>query len=187
MSHRPGTCRQGILAVTDMENEDLLMRMAADGSRDAMDRLYAVVAPPLYNYLLRLAGDPERANDALQTTFLNAWQGRASFRGHGARPWLFVIARNAAFRSRPTGTVLEPVDRVTSAGIPTDEHEAAELADRLDAALARLPAETHEAIVLSRVSGLSIDEIADLLGLTNAALRVRLSRGLKKIKEELEL
>ena len=173
--------------MTDAATEDRLMRRVAGGSRDAMNRLYAELAPPLYNYLLRLVGDPARADDALQTTFLNAWQGRASFRGQGARPWLFVIARNAVFRSQPSGAVLEPIERAASTGSPAEEHEAAELADRLDAVLARLPADTREAIVLSRVSGLSIDEIAALLGLSNGALRVRLSRGLNRIKEELEL
>jgi RNA polymerase sigma-70 factor (ECF subfamily) len=152
-----------------------------------MDRLYAELAAPIYNYLLRLAGDPERASDALQTTFLNAWQGRASFRGQGARPWLFVIARNAAFRLRGERPVLAPVDRAVAAASPAEEHQAAELADRLDEALARLPADTREAIVLSRVSGLSLNEIAELLGLSNGALRVRVSRGLNRLKEELEL
>ncbi len=163
------------------------MQKASAGSRKAMDRLYAELATPLYNYLLRLAGDPERAGDALQTTFLNAWQGRASFRGSGARPWLFVIARNALFRVRSNPTVLEPVDSVSLAANPADEHQAAELADRLDDALARLPEDTREAIVLSRVSGLRLDEIAELLGMSNGALRVRLSRGLNRLKEELEL
>lgn len=163
------------------------MQTVAEGSREAMDRLYAELAEPLYNYLLRLTGDPERAGDALQTTFLNAWQGRASFRGQGVRPWLFVIARNAVFRECGSQTVLEPVDRLRSSTSPADEHQAAELADRLDSALARLPADTREAIVLSRTSGLSHDEIAELLGMSNGALRVRLSRGLGRLKEELEL
>ena len=163
------------------------MQKVATGSREAMDRLYAELAAPVYNYVLRLAGDPERANDALQTTFLNAWQSRASFRGQGARPWLFVIARHAAFRVGGGQPVLEPVDPVLAAATPAEEHQAAELADRLDEALARLPADTREAIVLSRVSGLSLDEIAELLGMSNGALRVRVSRGLNRLKEELEL
>jgi RNA polymerase sigma-70 factor (ECF subfamily) len=173
--------------MADQTHEDTLMQKAAAGSREAMDRLYADLAPPLYNYVLRLSGDPERADDALQTTFLNAWHGRASFRGKGARPWFFVIARNAVFRHFPGETVLESVDSVSSATSPADEHQATELADRLDEALARLSADTREAIVLSRLSGLSLEEIADLLGVSNGALRVRLSRGLKRLKEELEL
>ncbi len=163
------------------------MREVATGNREAMDRLYAELAAPLYNYLLRLAGDPERAGDALQTTFLNAWQGRASFRGQGARPWLFVIARNAFFRQRHDKTVFEPSDSLVAAESPADEHQAAELADRLEEALARLPAETREAIVLSRVSGLSLEAIAELLGMSNGTLRVRLSRGLNRLKKELQL
>ena len=163
------------------------MRKVAAGNRKAMDRLYADLAAPLYNYLLKIAGDPEKADDALQTTFLNAWRGRASFRGKGARPWFFVIARNAVFRHHRSQAVLEPVDSVSSGTSPAEEHQAAELADRLDEALARLPADTREAIVLSRLSGLSLEEIAELLGVSNGALRVRLSRGLKRLKEELEL
>lgn len=185
--HLPVTARQDTTAVADTAHEDELMQMVAAGNREAMDRLYAALASPLYNYLLRLAGDPERAGDALQTTFLNAWQGRASFRGRGARPWLFVIARNAVFRLHSGKTTLEPVDGAVTETGPADEHQATELADRLDKVLARMPAETREAIVLSRVSGLGLDEIAELLGMSNGALRVRLSRGLNRLREELEL
>lgn len=173
--------------MTDATREDRLMLEAANGNRGAMDRLYGELATPLYNYLLRLSGDPEKANDALQATFLNAWQGRASFQGHGARPWLFVIARNAAFRLHKAQPDLALVTDAAAEISPADEHEAAELADRLDSALAGLPADTREAIILSRVSGLSLDEIAALLGTSNSALRVRLSRGLKQLKQELEL
>ncbi len=173
--------------MAEATHEDTLMQMAAAGNREAMDRLYAELATPLYNYLLRLVGDPERAGDALQTTFLNAWQGRASFRGQGARPWLFVIARNAVFRLHSNKTPPKPVDDAIGAASAAEEHQAIELADRLDAALQMLPAETREAIVLSRVSGLGLDEIAELLGMSNGALRVRLSRGLNRLKEELEL
>jgi len=163
------------------------MRRAAAGQRRAMDCLYRELSTALYNYLLRLLGNPEQADDALQVTFLNAWQGRASFRGRGARPWLFVIARNAAFRLRRRKPDVELVDGSAPAAGPADEHHAAELADRLDDALARLPADTREAIVLSRVSGLSLDEIAELLGTSNGAVRVRLARGLNRLKRELEL
>lgn len=173
--------------MAERTHEDKLMQQVAAGSRRAMDRLYAELATPLYNYVLRLAGDPELADDALQTTFLNAWHGRASFRGRGARPWLFVIARNVVFRHCRGEAMLEPVGVVASAASPAEEHQAEELADRLDAALAKLPDNTREAIVLSRLSGLSLAEIAELLGMSNGALRARLSRGLKQLKEELEI
>lgn len=173
-------------AMTDAAREDQLMQQAAAGNRGAMDRLYSELSTPLFNYLLRLAGDPEKASDALQATFLNAWQGRASFQGHGARPWLFVIARNAAFRIHKPKPDLGLFNDSAAQATPADEHEAAELADRLDDALTRLPAATREAIVLSRVSGLSLDEIAKLLDTSNSALRVRLSRGLNQLKQELE-
>jgi len=172
--------------MTKADHEDRLMQQAAAGSRTAMEHLYKELSAPLYNYLLRLAGDADRANDALQATFLNAWQGRASFSGNGARPWLFVIARNAAFRLHRRKTELHAVTEAGAAASPADEHEAAELADRIDAALAQLPPDTREAIVLSRVSGLGLDEIAELLGTSNGALRVRLSRGLNRLKEVLE-
>lgn len=172
--------------MTDRAREDELMQQAAGGDRSAMDRLYGALAAPLYNYVLRLLGNPEQANDALQTTFLNAWRGRASFRGTGARPWLFVIARNAAFGLRQQPAAIALVTEGSTDSGPAQEHEAADLADRLDAALDTLPAETREAIVLSRVSGMGLDDIAALLGTTNGALRVRLSRGLARLKEELE-
>ena len=177
--------RRSIRAMADSAHEDDLMQRAATGDREAMDRLYAALAGPLYNYLLRLAGDDDHANDALQATFLNAWHGRSSFRGTGARPWLFVIARNAWLRLRDQHPHLQLVDDAPAPAGPESEHTAAELADRLEDALARLPEDTREAIVLSRVSGLGLDEIAELLGTSNGALRVRLCRGLQRLKEEL--
>lgn len=172
--------------MTDADREDRLMRQAAAGDRGAMDRLFGALSSPLYNYVLRLTGDPDQASDALQTAFLNAWQGRASFRGSGARPWLFVIARNAALNIRQRRSELSLVTEAEEQTGPADEHRAAELADRIDAALSRLPADTREAIVLSRVSGMRLDDIAALLGTSNGALRVRLSRGLARLKEAIE-
>ncbi len=69
---------------------------------------------------------------------------------------------------------------------PEQEQAAGELSARLDAALGRLPEDTREVVVLSRVSGLDAGEIAVLLDLSEANVRVRLHRGLKRLKAELE-
>lgn len=185
MSRRQASGLPVSIAVSEPEHEDRLMQRAADGDRSAMDDLYQALAKRLYNYLLRISGDAERAEDALQVAFLNAWQGRATFRGRGARPWLFVIARNALQRQVRVAPAPASAGEAVTGPDPADDHSASELADRLDAALLRLPADTREAIILSRVSGLGLDEIADLLDISNVALRVRISRGLASLKEEL--
>ncbi|MEM8547335.1 MAG: RNA polymerase sigma factor [Pseudomonadota bacterium] len=173
--------------MSELELADTLMQKAARGNRRAMDQLYGLLATPLYNYLLRLSGDPDLANDALQNTFLQAWQSRDTFRGDGARPWLFVIARNASRRLR-TPPVATPAAETADPGAdPAAAQTARETAAQLEHALAKLPEDTREAIVLSRVAGLDLDEIAGILGTTNGALRVRLSRGLAALKKELEL
>lgn len=165
-------------------DEDALMQRAALGDEHAMARLYGLVANALYTYLRRLGCDANTADDVLQTTFLNAWRSRERFRGDGARAWLFVIARNAWFKQRQGNKDDRHLQIVSSApATPSEQFAATDLARRVDQALSQLEASQREAIILSRVSGLSTREIAGVLEISEGNVRVRLHRGLAKLKE----
>ena len=167
--------------------EDSLMRGAVAGDARAMDQLYSLTASALFSYLRRLGSQRADADDILQTTFLNAWRSRTRYRGAGARAWLFSIARNAFLthagkRARQSSESAPALALAT----PSEDMAATELSRRIDSALRGLPDDTREAVVLSRVSGLSIEEIAVLLRTSEGNVRVRIHRGLKRLQEEVE-
>ena len=164
------------------------MRGAVTGDAEAMEQLYALTSSALFSYLRRLGSQRADADDILQTTFLNAWRSRTRFRGAGARAWLFAIARNA-FLTHAGKRARYSAERAPSLALatPSEDMAATDLSRRIDFALRDLPEETREAVVLSRVSGLSIGEIADLLQTSEGNVRVRIHRGLTRLKEEIEL
>lgn len=163
------------------------MSRAAAGDGAAMDRLYSLTASALYSYLCRLAGNRVDADDLLQTTFMNAWRSKQSFRGDGARAWLFTIARNAfltdAKKNRQSPDV---ISQAATPVTPSEQFVAEDLSRRVDAALTQLADDTREAVILSRLSGLPIREIASLLGMTEGNVRVKIHRGLAHVKDHLE-
>lgn len=152
----------------------------------------------------RLTGDADAAEDLAQETLLEAWRATHKLRdADGLAPWLSAIARNVclrwarsrgaelAHRARPgafadaapydTGDLdaflAETLAMVGDEGDFTVELERQELATLLDRALALLPAETRLALVESAIHATPQAEIAARLGLSEGALRVRLSRG----------
>ena len=161
---------------------------AVAGDAAAMEQLYSLTASALFSYLRRLGSSRADADDLLQTTYLNAWRSRTRFRGSGVRPWLFSIARNA-FLTHVGKEARSSVDSSVPLALatPAESMVASDLSRRIDRALNELPADTREAVILSRVSGLSIGDIAALLNTSEGNVRVRIHRGLTHLKEDIGL
>jgi len=167
-----------------------LMEQYVDGSPDAFDELYGRVAPKLYAYLLRLTQNRERAEDLLQVTFAKVHRARASYlRGAPLLPWVLAIARRSFFDERRAaksrsedlsndGTLPEPTE--PEADLPSD------LSDALDRALSGLPESYREAITLTKITGLSVAEAAEVLGTTPTAVKLRVHRGYNQLRDRLE-
>lgn len=169
--------------------EELMVRYV-EGSPDAFSELYRKISPNLMGYLLRLTRDRMRAEDLLQVTFAKIHRARQSYlRGAPVLPWVLAIARRSflderrAAKSRtedlsPDGTLPEP--RPELDGVPND------VSDALERALDRLPEAYREAIQLTKISGLSIQEAAGVLGTTETAVKLRVHRGYTQLRKELE-
>ena len=154
------------------------MQVAADRVFELLYRRHRV---ELYRWLLRETGDPEVAEDVVQTAFLQAY--RALLRGdppREPRAWLFAIARNAN-RSRFRR------DRVSEAELDEDMPLAREesLASELREALAVLPPAQRAAILLQEVAGLSYAEIAERLGVTIGSVQMLVFRARRRLRAEL--
>lgn len=166
------------------------MERYVDGDGEAFEELFHQVAPKLYSYLLRLTRNRERAEDLVQITFAKVHKARASYlRGAPVVPWVLAIARRSFFDERRRakarhedltydGVVPEP--RLQPEGVPND------VSDSLEQALARLPESYREAIELTKFTGLSVAETAQVLGTTETAVKLRVHRGYNQLRAELE-
>ena len=152
----------------------------------ALDDLYRHHVGEVYRYTYAVLGNHADAEDVTQTTFVNAL--RALERGEeprNASAWLVAIAQNVVRQrwrqaaSRPAEVELE---RDVPAVAVDDEIEV----DELVRALQRIPPTQREALVMRELEGRSYKEIAELLGLSTAALETLLFRARRSLAEEIE-
>lgn len=146
-------------------------------------------ADVLYRVAYRLVGNPHDAEDVVQDTFRSAWVSRQLFdAARSERAWLLAILRRRASdswrrrddRVMPLGTAdAEVVAR------PAADPLADELSDEVQRALARLPAEVRETLLLVVVGELTHQEAADLLEIPLGTVLSRVSRGRSRLREYL--
>lgn len=169
------------------DTDAALIGQVASGDRAALGVLVRRYWAPLYRYTRRVSGDEAVAEDALQDTFLAVLEHAGTFRGDGsARGWLYTLARNALrrrYRRREGEPVrheaIEDVETLGAcAGFGSDFAFLASLEDReeIGHALETLSDEDREVLALVDAEGLSIEEAASALALTEAALKSRLHR-----------
>lgn len=150
----------------------------------------------VYGVALRVVSDPELAADVAQETFIRAWRGLARFRGDSSlSTWLHRIAVNTALTARRKaarnqGPSLDVVDEVVAEPTPESDPErrgeVLDLRGRLEAALDALPHGQKAVVILKDVEGWSHAEIAETLGITVSAAKVRLHRAHRRLASDLE-
>jgi RNA polymerase sigma-70 factor (ECF subfamily) len=180
------------------EDEIELMSRYLDGDVAAFRALYALLAPRLLGYLQRMARDRALAEDLLQLTFLKMHRARSAYvRGADPVPWLYAIAHRtfldeARRRKRAKVEVgREPELPDVRADITGTAEAAAEDAPAGDpeltraalAALETLPPQQREAVILTKLSGKSIAEAAEIAGTTPGAMKVRAHRGYTALRK----
>lgn len=160
---------------------DLVERLKARDTA-AFDVVYDRFNTRLFTFLVRLSRDRDRAQDLLEETWLRLVAHADRLRPDTTiGPWLFTVARNL-YLSQCRARVLEQSDEdlvthVSPAPSPFEEVAANESHRRLEAALASLPLIYREVLLLVAVEGLSTTAAAAVCGISNDALRQRLSRG----------
>ena len=165
---------------------DAQLLFAARRDAHAFRQLYDRYAGRIHRFHRSRTGNDDAAHDLTAETFAQAWLSRESFRdeaGGSAGPWLYAIAGHVLAASVRRGRleraacerlgVLERLEREPA----TAEPETAWL-DGLDDVLAGLPEAQQDALRLRFADDLSYDEVADRLGTTPEAARVRVHRGL---------
>lgn len=166
-----------------------LMERVRSGELDRLSELFERHHRRLFGFFLRLVGDRTAAEDLVQEVFVRLLKYRRTYRdGSEFTPWLFGIARNAAvdhFRGRPRELPENPEAPEPEAPTesPVDRVERDERERFLHAALARLEPERREVLVLARFGELRYERIGELLGCSTGAVKVRVHRALKELRE----
>ena len=136
----------------------------------------------LFAYAFSITKQREDAEDAVHNAIVKAFDGLAKLRNESKlKPWLFAILRNEAIELlRQKKRFAALTDDIPSEGAPD--------AERLDAAnaVASLPQELREAVVLYYHLGYSTDEIARIARIPRGTVMSRLHRARELIKKQLE-
>ncbi len=156
--------------------------------RDAFEALYRDTRTDLLRYLVRRVTDAEEAADLLAETYATAWRRLESIPADdAARLWLFGVARNLLLRSSRRRRVADAlVDRL--AGELRAAHPPAQIderSQRLLSALADLSELDREIVTLTAWEGLAPREIAQVLGTSANAVRIRLYKARKQLQPRL--
>lgn len=177
--------------VATMSSDEEIMTSARQGDASAAVELSLRYRAALERYAAALLGDPARAEDVAQETLANVIAGDAG-PGGALRPWLYKLARNRCLdllrraQNSPTGVRLASGVELpaTTTGIATRlaQRERDALVRRIVAAM---PDEYRDVVVLRYFENLSREEIGEVLGLSDAAVKGRLARGLDRLRAEL--
>ena len=179
------------------EDPGLIGRTAA-GDVAAFEKLYDLHAPSLYPVLLRILGNVEDAKEALQETFVQAWNRAATFdpaRGSEIA-WLVSIARSRGIdrlrsrrlrdvREQEAGAQISLLAPLVDKGGAAEDVLANERQRLLRDALLQLPESQRSTLELAYFEGLSQTEIAARLNEPLGTVKTRMQLGMKKLRERL--
>ena len=163
------------------------MRQVRGGRTVALATLFERHHTRVYGYCLRMTGNRATAEDLVQDVFMKMLKYKATFKDDSELvPWMYAIARNACLghlRRRALDRLpaaAEAEQAAEPAGEDLHDDRQSELVRR---ALLRLPAERREVLVLSRYEYKSYDEIARVLDCSVGAVKVRVHRAMKQLRE----
>ena len=176
-----------------MDDKDKLNEIIAGcrrGDNDSFSRLVDMFGGQCYGYFYRVSGNAEISNDLLSELFIKLVEKIDSYKDGSFKKWLFTVASNifhdylrGVYRQRKMITIksenaseqiIEPVNMT-------------DMKDELQVYLSKLDNDTSELLMLRYFSQLSFKEIAELRGEPIGTTLARVHRGLKRLRELMEL
>lgn len=187
---------------TEMDDEKNIIEQARRGDKDALAHLVESHLQPVYRVALRMCGNVDDAEETLQETFLSAIKALPTFEGRSQlSTWLYRIASNACLMRRrhqaaePDLLSVETTDEEQEflvprllldwSAQPVDVALDHELSDVMQAALAELSPTLRIVFLWRDLEGLSTAETAEVLDISEAAVKVRLHRARLQLRESL--
>lgn len=168
-----------------------LLKAVARKDEPALARLYDRYRQVLFGLMMRILNNREEAEDVLQEVFIQVWRRAADFDESRGRPftWLVTLARSRAIDRLRSLAARERVAAAGSLEGSEDTSDAASDAFRseqrglVNFALAQLPEEQKNPLMLAYFEGLTQSEIAARLGTPLGTVKTRMRTGLMKLRE----
>jgi RNA polymerase sigma-70 factor (ECF subfamily) len=146
--------------------------------------------PNLRAFAVSLSGQQDKADDLVQDTIMKAWAKQESFEpGTNIKAWLFTILRNEFYsQMRKRGREVQDTDGIFTErmSVHPAQFGSLDLKD-FQTALARLPDDQREAIILVGASGFSYEEAAEVCGCAVGTIKSRLSRARAQLQSDLQI
>lgn len=166
------------------------MMKVKHGDLDKLGLLFERYNRPLFSFFYRMCKETDISEDLVQSVFERILKYRDTYTGSGAfTTWMFSIARNAHIdhyrKEKRTGITVE----IDEERLETEDEEVKAVTNKkekkelLEAALDRLDDDKREIVILSRYEGLKYKEIAVILDTTEGAIKVKMFRAMKELKD----
>lgn len=171
-----------------MEDLNQLLHKACKGDKDAFGQIYKIYFRKIYRYCRINLNNEAQAEDVAQETFLKAWRSLSSFStydGSSIQAFLFRIARNALIdlsRKKQEYPLEEALDIESGDDIERELDKKEEI-EKVQQALKKLEERERQIVILRFFEEMTGAEIARVMEINEGAVRVRLHRILKKLKE----
>ena len=172
------------------ETDEDLMLAVRRGEVSRLGILFDRHHRALFDFFVRMTGNRSIAEDLVQDVFFRMLKYRGTFREDSHfKAWMFHIARNTRFdyHKKHQPETLLPEDGAHAFQshwpVPGQRLEHEEQVTLLESAMFKLPAEKREVLVLSRYQEMKYERIAEVLGCEVGAVKVRVHRALKELRE----
>jgi RNA polymerase sigma-70 factor (ECF subfamily) len=174
-----------------VQSDSELVRQIQSGEATAFDELMRRYKHLVVNFIFRMLGNAQDADDIAQDVFMCVYQNLDTYRPDSKfSTWLFALARNAAidrirWRSRHRTESIESAPEIVASSGTAEEVNAHEIGDQIAAAVANLPEDQKTAIILSEYQGMSYSEIAGVMRCSEKSVESRLYRAKQTLREAL--
>jgi len=185
--------------VVEPERLDALVNAGKNGDVTAFSQLYALYGKKILNYIFRLTGSREEAEDLMQDTFVLAFRNLHSLKENAKfQSWLFRIAQNNVFQKyRGKMPQIESIDAEGSENPVVAElasgskgPEETILSDELERVVQRviseLPEKYRQVFVLSAIQKLSYQEISEIVGRSLASVKSDIHRARVEVRDKIK-
>jgi len=188
--------------MSEREIDQVLVERAQAGDKLAFDALVSKYQRKVSRLLSRFMRNPAEVEDVSQEAFIKAYRALPAFRGDSAfYTWLYRIGVNTAKnylvaqgRRAPTATDFDAEDAESFAdasqlrdiNTPESLLQSKQIGETIDAAMAALPEDLRNAIVLREIEGLSYEEIAEAMNCPIGTVRSRIFRAREAVAEKLK-
>ncbi len=165
-------------------SEELIERIAKNDT-DAFRQLYEETNKAVYGFAYSILKNPQDAQDILQDTYVHIHRAAGTYKSQGKpMAWIFTITRNLALMKIRRGKKTVELDNEQIANVSThiDFSERSDNKIALLEALAQLPDDVRQIVVLHSVSGLKHREIAEIMDMALPTVLTKYNRALKKLR-----